>query len=56
MWAPLGKLFAPPSDPSWLRAWWHLGNFSADWRFRLVSRSWKPIESMWKNLFKGSKQ
>jgi len=21
MWAPLRKRFAPPSDPSWLRAW-----------------------------------
>jgi len=22
IWAPLRKVFAPPSDPSWLRAWW----------------------------------
>jgi len=21
IWAPLGKLFAPPGVPSWLRAW-----------------------------------
>jgi len=21
IWAPLRKVFAPPSDPSWLRAW-----------------------------------
>jgi len=24
MWAPLRKLFAPPSVPSWLRAWFRL--------------------------------
>jgi len=25
IWAPLGKHFAPPGVPSWLRAWCYVG-------------------------------
>jgi len=28
IWSPLGKLFAPPGVPSWLRAWNHIKSIS----------------------------
>ena len=39
-WAPLGKLFAPPSVPSWLRAWQKGMHITGK---TLIARSWFKI-------------
>jgi len=47
IWAPLGKLFAPPGVPSWLRACWR----EMAWRGHLPACSFKTGQRDWRRLF-----